>query len=84
MYQASFMPLYPYQTSANEDAELAGRKWMLVVRLKQDIADEPLRELRQSIHSIGLAALFIIGGMVAALWYWWLRAMRRQELTAYG
>lgn len=84
IYQASYMPIYPYQTGLNEDPVLVNRKWMVLVQLKKEIAEEPLSELRQSIRGIGLAALFIIGGMVAALWYWWLRAMRRQELTAYG
>jgi len=83
-YYLSYVPLHPFEVVTKDANDPDPRRWVLGVQMRKSDVEEPLRIMRQKIYRIGVVTAILIGGMVTALWIWWIRTLRRQELLVHG
>jgi len=84
-YRAAHVPIRPYDTALNKDnPALRDTIWTVVVQISDEQIDAPLVSIRDSMYRLGWSALALVGALLAVLWVWWIRTLKRQELLAHG
>jgi hypothetical protein len=76
--EAAYVHTRPFK-GLNDD-----RRWTVIAQMSQEVIDEPARNARWLVYWLVLMSLLALGGVVIALWIWWLRTMKRQELLIHG